>query len=738
MIKAVKRFESYMIWEIDGVLISLLHRNNTALKITEYKQILQSKSYENDNAGLCEMFCFFGGVPFMRIGMIYEKDFLLCFSYYAKMFAEKWATGEQRFQSTYIGCHHVFQIMLDSVNYSFQQILYHIPDRVRFSELANRAFEEYWTHIIEKLMSENKPLTYVANRIGDVRVSRYMMLIPDKTKDYVTRLAHNYTQRRELIHLSKIYNYIFGNNNRKGFYGKSKELLPLTKEVVENEFTIQFQKFIVENYVSMDIRLDKWIFYQSYGLSLKYITVDFTQIAQTSLRHEVKYFIRDRLSGTVGTNGRILNLITQAINQICANNTSIKNFADIDFVDVKALQMSMEADGISLSRIKSSFSACRIIMDYLCGGERDKDINAPIPRHNHFNDIIFVNVSSYSENTPYIPDSVLVRLEAHSDELGETDLLVFRILNETGMRAKEVIFLRDDCLKKARYDGYTELKYIPYKALAARRRSGLSDYHTVYISNELAAEISMQIKKSKTLRDKCDLPYIFLHKNKNIIGQGVSMWSISYFSEKINDLIKKYNICDDSGELWRFASRQCRKTIAVNMIENGARIEELAYQLGHLDYKTATEYYAEVRKKKLLEMNTEFFREKFEINIESKQLSGFMEEERKLLYVDMCLGYRRVEFGFCIKKSCGVCRHHADIMRHCATCPNLCTGKQYLPYWQRLLDSEKGALKKMLDMYSSKNIAGYSEFIEFRQLSTLVSAYQDIVDRLNGKECGGA
>ena len=210
------------------------------------------------------------------------------------------------------------------------------------------------------------------------------------------------------------------------------------------------------------------------------------------------------------------------------------------------------------------------------------------------------------------------------------------------------------------------------------------------------------------------------------------MLNTPYFIVKINDLIKKHNICDDSGLLWKFTSRQCRKTIAVNMIENGARVEEIVYQLGHLNFNTAMKYYAEIRSKKLLEMNTEFFRKKFETDIGSEQLSRFTEEERKLLYVDMCLGHRRVEFGFCIKKSCGVCRH-ADIMRHCVTCPNLCTGKRYLPHWQRLLDFERGALEKMIDVYSSESIVDYSGFIEFKQQNSLVSAYHGIVERLTGR-----
>lgn len=737
MIKAIERFGSYMTWDIEGIFINLRYRRNiseneTILKITEYKQILQNKTYENDNAGLCEMFRFFGGVPFVKIGIIYENDFLLCFSYYAKIFAKKWATGEQRFDYQHIGFYRVFQMMLDPINYNFKQILDCIPDRVRFSELANKAFEEYWTHIIERFMSENKPLTYVANRIGDVRVSRYMMLIPDKTKDYVTKVARNFTQRRELISLNKISYCIFGNNYRHGFYGKSKELGILASEIVDNEYTIQFKKFVAENYVSMDIQLDRWIMYQNYGLLLESLVLDFTKIKQVSLRHEVKYFIRDRFSGTVRTSDRSFNVLVQAINRVCANNGSVKYFADIDFVDVKTLQMSMEAEGISQSGIALSFTICRTIMDYLCGGERDEMIKTPIPHHNPFRSITFLNAKSYAKNTPYIPDPVLVGLKKYSDELSETHGLVFRIFNETGMRAKEVVFLRDNCLEKARHHDCTVLKYIPYKTLKARRRAGLSDYHSVYISNELAAEISMQIKKSEELREKHSQPYIFLQKN--CMRRRATMLYINGFIAEINKLIKKHNICDDSGALWNFTSRQCRKTIAVNMIENGARVEELVYQLGHLHFGAAVKYYAEVRSKKLLEMNTEFFRKKFEIDIGSEQLSKFTEEERKLLYVDMCLGHRRVEFGFCIKKPCGACLH-ADIMRHCVTCPNLSTGKQYLSHWQRLLDSERGALEKMFDMYNRENIVNYSEFIEFKQQTSLVSAYQNIVDKLS--EDGG-
>ena len=170
--------------------------------------------------------------------------------------------------------------------------------------------------------------------------------------------------------------------------------------------------------------------------------------------------------------------------------------------------------------------------------------------------------------------------------------LVFQIFSETGMWAKEVAFLEADCLETARYEGAVKLKYIPYKILKARRRNGIGEHHTVYISAELAEKIKKQIASSEEFRRKHDLPYIFLHQNK---GYKVSMLNVAYFIKKINDLICKHGICDDGGELWNFTSRQCRKTLVVNMIENGATTMELVYQLGHLNQSTVMQYYAEIK-----------------------------------------------------------------------------------------------------------------------------------------------
>lgn len=45
-----------------------------------------------------------------------------------------------------------------------------------------------------------------------------------------------------------------------------------------------------------------------------------------------------------------------------------------------------------------------------------------------------------------------------------------------------------------------------------------------------------------------------------------------------------------------------------------------------------------------------FQNEKFELIMTGEQLENYTQEERRLLYTDFCLGQRRVELGFCVRK----------------------------------------------------------------------------------------
>ena len=53
---------------------------------------------------------------------------------------------------------------------------------------------------------------------------------------------------------------------------------------------------------------------------------------------------------------------------------------------------------------------------------------------------------------------------------------------------------------------------------------------------------------------------------------------------------------------------------------------------------------------RLAELNTEFFRKKFDLLLSEEQLSKYSEEERRLLYIDFRLEQRKVELGYCLQK----------------------------------------------------------------------------------------
>lgn len=114
----------------------------------------------------------------------------------------------------------------------------------------------------------------------------------------------------------------------------------------------------------------------------------------------------------------------------------------------------------------------------------------------------------------------------------------------------------------------------------------------------------------------------------------------------------------------------------------------------------------------------------------------FTEEERRILYVDFCLGNRRVELGFCTRKLCeGACKSRSRTV-HCANCPQLCTGIKYLPYWNMLLESQKERVRALVVGYQDSEIEDYEDFIEYKQEQRLFASYTNIVAELEKSEVG--
>ncbi len=737
MIKIMKRITASAIWDINGSKVTLTYKKEYPAEITHnhiesYLNCLKDKTYLTDNSELCRAFLFFGGIAFVAIGMTDKDSFMACYTNYSKEFAKEWAMGEKQLKSKYIGYEYVFEKMLENMDYTIKYNFKYILDGQKESNLFclinEESFAEYWTKEMLPLMKLAHTLQNIDKRIGAVRLSKYLMQIPKDTKNYLKSISEKYTQNREMISLRKITNFIFGDGSRTSFVGGDEHFFKLLEKTVADELEIQRVKFIVENHRELNVNNDVWVLYQMQGVALKFMTVDFTKVERLSFRQELKYFLKNRFSHSIRVNDRTLFCLFDVSNMLCEINPKLHYFSDLEITDVKALQLRLEQE-MTQSAIMSVFSALKVLFDYLCSDENISPY--PKPFDNVMNSIKFVNAKKYRNGTKYIPDEVLNGILKHLDELAEIDSIVFQIFAETGMREKEVSFLEANCLKKARYKDYYILSFVPHKIINARRKRGLMDNQEIYISNTLAKLIKKQIKRSEEIRKQHNLPYIFLHQNA---GYKPAMLNVEYFSTKINALIKRHNLCDKDENLWHFTSHQCRKTVIVNMVENGATVHEMAHKLGHLSHSTVMEYYAEVRNIKLAQMNTEFYKKQFDVLISKEQLTSFSEEERRLLYVDFRLGNRRVELGFCSKKLCdGPCKNINRAI-HCVNCPNLCTGIKYLEYWGKLKNSQQEIVDALILGYESQNIVDYEAFAEYKSESNLLLSYENIIIKIKESE----
>lgn len=147
--------------------------------------------------------------------------------------------------------------------------------------------------------------------------------------------------------------------------------------------------------------------------------------------------------------------------------------------------------------------------------------------------------------------------------------------------------------------------------------------------------------------------------------------------------------------------------------------------------ETTARYYAEVQQKKIGELNTEFYAQKFNVYMDEEKLKLFTEEERKILYIDFCLNKRNVELGICSKHPsegrCATLGHTT-----CAKCPKLCTGKKYLEPWEKLKDSSKSLLQQFIATYEKHHIPQeeYQEYIEYKQELELYNHYTAVIDAI--------
>lgn len=605
---------------------------------------------------------------------------------------------------------------------------------------------EALNHIENTLKNFNKLDNEELRKLSNSRILLIcLMKYEEKFKVYIEHFCDELINENIIISRVSLIMKIFSNvnnvqaNHIYTYYKMNNDNMML-EDLMIKKMKVQVKK-LANKLIMIG---DEWIIYIKSKDNLKKYTINYSAINKSIIKHELKKFYEFIIYKELkyrNENDGISKIITDSTMVInCVRylqiNLGIRSTNDIQLIHVHKLLKYLKNDyktkynkSIKTSTIVHCVTTFKTWFNWLIESETSDNKK---PNINPFEYVTIKGVSN--ENTEVIPECVIEQLLIHLQELDSDIQRMALIMLNGGMRFKEVKLLEFDCIMESN-DEYKILKYIPYKVLNARRKHGLDDYHRIIIDEELYKEVQEQIFYTKDLREKYFSKEIFLRVG---INDNLSLISSNVFCIAVQKLIDKYNITDSNGEVWKISSRQYRKTLAVDMITLGGATErDVTNYLGHLDYATTSKYYNEVRKKKLADMNSTFFKKKFKLLIGNEELEKFSDEERKLLYVDFCLNSREVEYGVCMKHfSIEPCNKRADIFA-CATCSKLCTGKKYLERWNSLYIKQKDRVDQLVAKYQYNEISEeeYEKFREFEKEVYLLNTFKLVLNKL--EEEGG-
>jgi hypothetical protein len=563
-------------------------------------------------------------------------------------------------------------------------------------------------------------------------------LFHELTIDYITYFANQFTNEREKISINKMAIRIFGLETSN--FKWSNELMAFKAEfetVIDNEYFRQCNVFIKDNQKEISLNKESWTLYWLRGPGLNCRTFDFTKIKCPTIRKEVMLHYKKKLwCETNYRDDRGIASVVKAMNFIYESNPSVKFCANITGGDVTKLLTFLEyhdktqyQDDASPNAIRKTIQHCGLIIGHLMEYRGEKHpLSYPIPLSNPFNEVKFKNIAQMEKNTEIIPDIVFEQLKKYEHELSDVHQLLCKIFENTGMRADEVVELEEDCVRYIKeYEAWV-LRYKVTKTMEARRKKSQSDYNIVVIPEDVSLLIMEQEDTTEELRKKYNIKNIFI--NNTISGRKHALTQANAFVFALNRLAERHQIINVDGTLWHFTSRQYRKKVAVDMIENNATPHELARQFAHADTRTGKKFYAEVRKMRTADLNHKYYEKKFNLIMGEDKLKLFSEEERKALYVDFCLNYREVELGVCTKHFSEEPCSKRSGKSNCATCKNLCTGEKYLPKWIRLRDTQKQVINELIRLYKNEGIADYEQYREYQRELFWYNVYQDIIIKI--------
>jgi len=339
------------------------------------------------------------------------------------------------------------------------------------------------------------------------------------------------------------------------------------------------------------------------------------------------------------------------------------------------------------------------------------------------------------EFTEPLPEDVYLKIRTKINELSFYVKNAFLIISTTGCRPSELSSITPDSLYyDSNYSSYF-LKLEISKQYKAYAKKGKFPHRIVPIyDQEVVAAFKNQVEVSKAFRERFNNESIFVRQSNSKKFQNKQyITSSKDLIREVNMLIERHNIYSDlEHTLWKYSPYQMRAMIATIMVENGHASDEIKSFFGWMSKHTSERAYAFVRKKKMMELNNNFFQEHFSVAFSDEALKQYSKREREDMFVDLYIHYRIMEYGKCVRHpimgECGKLQN----AQSCVTCARLITSAEYLPYWEKMYDNQKNIFEAVVNKLEEEGIDKniYITWGEYLVEEHRLKSYENLISRL--------
>lgn len=329
--------------------------------------------------------------------------------------------------------------------------------------------------------------------------------------------------------------------------------------------------------------------------------------------------------------------------------------------------------------------------------------------------------SSYVCKTKPIPTPIFDKIMYHAVHGRNNTLTKAGIIiqSQTGLRINEVLSAQEGCVKNTS-DGFDYME-----VLISKTEKGEPVLHKVFINELVKSAIQELSDYTAELRKESGLKDLFLIRANGTIKKATTeTWS----SVRLRNFIERWDIRDNTGELYHLTSHQFRATFVRELVKQKVPLAMVMKQYGHVSIEM-TAHYLTLQEEEVKEIYSDMI-----LSPESK-IAGLRAKEIKGKLDSLFHGKTREEIDDVISNltktmsfnplPTGVCLY--DFRRGNCTdgdgcfmynCPNYITEVQFYPILKKELDLLEAEMARLKEL-------GYErqwqvEYVKYKYLKPLV------------------